>query len=152
MATVWGGSYCDYAWSSVDDIKDGKVPDSKHSAKASVRTQQEMQEIEERNRKAREEAEREIKEIHRKQAAERRENKKILHEYLLKVISKYNDNVDALAKFLTNDIIGICDRLHCKPMNCGMKWVLYKSERNRVNREAKKHFSELFGIASEKKD
>lgn len=142
MADVWGGDYCCYAWNNVEDLKGGKAPTEADSATPIKYTKEELEERDRKRQEAQKQIQKELAERRKEEEKQLKEDKTVLRDYLAKLLDKYEGRKDELVKFLANDIIGIADRYHCKPMDCHMKWVLYKSERNRVSKEAAKHRKE----------
>jgi len=145
MATLYGGWYVDYAWANVKDVEGGKAPTKRDHADAARYTEAELEEREKRQEEAAKRCEAEMKKREREKQKKHREDRKVLKEYLEKVVAKYGNDSESLIKFLSRDFFGVCERYHMKPSSAGMKWVLYKSERERVRKEAAKHLDEMFG-------
>ena len=145
MATVWGDDYCTYAWSDVNDLKGGKAPTQADSATAEKWTKQELEEREKRRAQAAKEMQEARAKNKREQEKRKREDQAELRKYLSGILDKYDGRKDDLVRFLTGRIFEIADKYHCKPMNAGMKWVLYKSERERLRKESAENFKKLWG-------
>lgn len=148
MATVWGGGdYCDYAWGNVNEIKGGKAPTQDDAAEAVKWTEAELQEREERRRKANEEMNASMEKLRQERERRKLEDRDELWRYLKDLFEKYQGREAALVNFLSNQFFEISERYHMKPLAAGMKWVLYEEERDRLRKESLENFKKNFPVA-----
>ena len=149
MSRVWGGNYCDYAWTH-DQGEDYKVPKAKDGSWNKVRwmTEADIAERDRQMEEARKQADAEREKMMNERAKEQAKQHKQDMTWAIKFADKFfkkrglKVNVDvcnAVAELLVKGYEDVKDPC-CK----SLKWIFEPSERKRVEAERKKNLKKAF--------
>ena len=140
MSRVWGGSYCEYAWTH-DEGEGYKVPKAKPGNWNRVRwlTEEEIKQREDEAEEARKQNEAEVAEIRKnREAATKKQHKEDL-AYANKFISQFlkrrgvNANAD-VCLYVAETLVKVFEDSKL-PECAGLKWILSPAERVKVRKE-----------------
>lgn len=132
MADVWGGDYCEYAWSDAMGEVPRKSATPVEKTEEDIKAEQEAKkESEAKWRKSQEERERKMEEKNER-------NRKAVTTFVNSLSRRFTGHSTALVKYLRTELPGMLERSRDSSHGDDWKWVLNEKERARIEKENEK--------------